>query len=389
MIYKTVIFDLDGVLVDTNNANFLSYKTAICDVLKKYIDLRYNPEIRFNRNTLRDILKNVNKKKITSNKNKKEKLYTQYLKKDETFIIQPSLSFLKKYNNISILATNCAKKRAIETMQHHDILKYFNHCYFKEDIEPYGSKVECLKHRENLDFSKTLVFEDDVSIQTEFHNAGFINAHSSDFLRQFTIRTCDKPATDVPGFFHWEYIKFRACGNPDCINTIKNDYNKFNSAKLENAKNKMISVLERDLKLIKQLHPEINMVCTVPRAKRNETYAQTQLMFFNIVQTAIQKMQCENRLYIEDGTYYIQRITDTRTTHLSYNATNHENLPSPYKGITKNTCRISPNIKGKTILLIDDIYTKTVGIDEDALQALIDNGAKSVIFYAFARTICK
>jgi predicted amidophosphoribosyltransferase len=44
---------------------------------------------------------------------------------------------------------------------------------------------------------------------------------------------------------------------------------------------------------------------------------------------------------------------------------------------------------GKDILLIDDIYTKTVNIDEDAIQALLSKGAKSVSFYAIGFTVSK
>lgn len=36
--------------------------------------------------------------------------------------------------------------------------------------------------------------------------------------------------------------------------------------------------------------------------------------------------------------------------------------------------------------MIDDIYTETVNIDEDAIQALLDNGAQAVVFYAVAKT---
>ena len=61
----------------------------------------------------------------------------------------------------------------------------------------------------------------------------------------------------------------------------------------------------------------------------------------------------------------------------------------PYVGITNATCNISNDVRGKDILLIDDIYTKTVNIDEDAIQALLSKGANSVAFYAIGNTISK
>ena len=59
----------------------------------------------------------------------------------------------------------------------------------------------------------------------------------------------------------------------------------------------------------------------------------------------------------------------------------------PYPGITKKTCDISEEVKGRDILLIDDLYTRTVNIDEDAIQALLDNGAESVVFYSIGYTM--
>lgn len=59
----------------------------------------------------------------------------------------------------------------------------------------------------------------------------------------------------------------------------------------------------------------------------------------------------------------------------------------PYPGITKETCTISDKIKNKDILLIDDLYTAKVNIDEDAIQTLLDKGANSVIFYSLGKTI--
>jgi phosphoribosylpyrophosphate synthetase len=61
----------------------------------------------------------------------------------------------------------------------------------------------------------------------------------------------------------------------------------------------------------------------------------------------------------------------------------------PYPGITKDTCKISDNVRGKDILLIDDLYTKTVNIDEDAIQALLNKGAKSIVFYAVGKTVSR
>lgn len=59
----------------------------------------------------------------------------------------------------------------------------------------------------------------------------------------------------------------------------------------------------------------------------------------------------------------------------------------PYPGIAKDTCRFHFPIKGKQILLIDDIYTIGCNVDEDFIQALYDLGASKVFFYAIGRTV--
>jgi len=57
----------------------------------------------------------------------------------------------------------------------------------------------------------------------------------------------------------------------------------------------------------------------------------------------------------------------------------------PFPGITIATCEISPNVKGRDVLLIDDIYTPGVNIDEDAINALRNAGTNTVAFYAIGR----
>lgn len=121
-------------------------------------------------------------------------------------------------------------------------------------------------------------------------------------------------------------------------------------------------------------------VCVVPRAKVN--YESNQLLFKATVKKVIPSLEG-----FYDGISFISRKKDTRTTHRD-RAGYGGNGKLPYVGITIDTCNVSnSDIKDKDILLIDDIYTPSICIDEDVVQALFDNGAKSVIFYAVGKTI--
>ena len=114
----------------------------------------------------------------------------------------------------------------------------------------------------------------------------------------------------------------------------------------------------------------------VPRAKTN--YKQHQLLFRSTVRDVVNQLDS-----FIDGIDYIVRHTDTKTTHLPDNTPNYNNDGAePYPKITVETCNISSEVKNKDILLVDDVYTKGVNIDEDAIQALLDKEAHSVAFYS-------
>ena len=122
----------------------------------------------------------------------------------------------------------------------------------------------------------------------------------------------------------------------------------------------------------------------MPRAKAENSYNQNQLLFKATVRIAINRL---GNNFI-DGTNYIVRHINTKTTHIRQPIEGYVNDGSvPYVGITNATCNISDNVIGKDILLIDDIYTRSVNIDEDAIQSLINKGANSVSFYAIGRTV--
>ena len=149
----------------------------------------------------------------------------------------------------------------------------------------------------------------------------------------------------------------------------------------------LIKYLKRDITYIYNVLgiSELTIV-GIPRAKAEGEYSPNQQLFRRGISYTVELL-IKQGLNLIDGSHFIIRHTNTKTTHLAKNSNVENDGALPYVGITKDTCNISDQIEGKDILLIDDIYTKTVNIDEDAIQALYDKGAKSVTFYSICRTL--
>jgi hypothetical protein len=173
-------------------------------------------------------------------------------------------------------------------------------------------------------------------------------------------------------------------GNPDYLNDLKNTYDDSPEYTLKSAQQKLHNTLREDLpQILRLLGFDPLVVCVVPRAKAENEYSPNQQLFRSTVQMVIRQMPG-----FVDGTGYIRRHTTTRTTHFRKPIPNYVNAgPQPYPGITRDTCEISPHVKGKHVLLIDDIYTPGVNIDEDAINALFNAGAGTVTFYAVGRVV--
>ena len=186
----------------------------------------------------------------------------------------------------------------------------------------------------------------------------------------------------VEGFYHTHYLGFGVPGNPDYLNHLKNTHDNFSDHKLGSALKQLLPILAHDLtKLVSVAGLSHAWVCCVPRAKALKNYSDNQLLFSSCVSLVAKSDSC-----LRDGVDFIKRHTSTRTTHLKrYDSEG----ALPYCGITRDTCNFSPAVAGKDIILVDDIYTKTVNIVEDAVQALFDNGAKSVRVYTVANTLKK
>src|SRR6218665_1493325 len=191
----------------------------------------------------------------------------------------------------------------------------------------------------------------------------------------------------IDAFYHADYSGGGQWKVPETIEniicTLKNDITPYAPNVLQKTSQLLASILEADLPLIPiQIGKNNLTVCVVPRAKVN--YDANQLLFKTTVSEVVNGL---NGFY--NGTNYIVRQPDTKTTHLSKGKSGGGNGNSPYPGITKETCTMSNEVRSKDILLIDDLYTKTVGIDEDAIQALLDSGANSVAFYSVGKTLRK
>ncbi len=205
-------------------------------------------------------------------------------------------------------------------------------------------------------------------------------------MTPFIIQKNNYLTQDIHGFYHTDFGGVDLPNNPNYLYKLKNDpHHNWSDYRIQEAQQQLLKVLLIDLPdVFCQINKNPLTVCVIPRAKAENTYRPNQLLFRATVRNAV--IQLGNNF--NDGTNYILRHTNTKTTHLRQAVEGFSNDGlGPFVGITNATCHISNEAIGKNILLIDDIYTRTVNIDEDAIQALLSKGANSVSFYAIGKTV--
>ncbi len=205
-------------------------------------------------------------------------------------------------------------------------------------------------------------------------------------MTPFTIEHNQYLSRAIQGFYHTDFGGVELPNNPNYLYKLKNDpHHTWTDYRIQQAQQELLRVVLNELpNVLAHINRIPLTVCVVPRAKAENTYRPNQMLFRATIRAAVNRL---GNNFI-DGTNYIIRHTNTRTTHLRQAIPGFSNDGSlPYVGITNDTCNISNDVIGKDILLIDDIYTRTVNIDEDAIQALLEKGANSVSFYAIGKTI--
>lgn len=208
-----------------------------------------------------------------------------------------------------------------------------------------------------------------------------ISYKQGDRMYKFTIFKNGFLTKDIQAYYDDEMIAYGVSKVLTPMHILKNDLRNRNIFELINAQNKVKYAIKEFIKWKFKNKFDKILVCVVPRSKPN--FASNQLYFKMGVKEAINEL---NLSHIMDGVEYIKRVKETKTTHLANSNISGNGGAKPYPGITKDTCVISNLVKGKKILLIDDIYTIGCNVDEDCIEALYDSGAREVIFYALGRT---
>lgn len=206
-------------------------------------------------------------------------------------------------------------------------------------------------------------------------------------MERFTIRKNDYLSEHTLVYYHQPYLHYQEPGNPDFLNVLKNLINNEAQRRIDAARQEVYDIVHKDLPAImeeRQLDEAVIVV--VPRSK--VFTRPSQLGFRLTIQDCVRMLRANGYPNMIDGTECIKRHTETKTTHLHNPLRGYfNNGPKPYKGITRDTCHINADmVRDKVVILVDDIYTPKVNIDEDCAQALLDAGAKRVILYVIGRT---
>ena len=160
---NVLFFDMDGTLVNTNFANYLSYKKAIQSVTQSETDTPYNPSQRFNREVLKNEIPNLTETEYERIIQEKEQYYNDYL--PETKLNKIVADILVKYfkTNRTVLVTNCREDRALLTLNYYSLADKFSNIFYRQITDNVSriNKYENAISRLNTSAQSVIVFENE------------------------------------------------------------------------------------------------------------------------------------------------------------------------------------------------------------------------------------
>jgi beta-phosphoglucomutase len=172
-----LFFDMDGTLVDTDFANFLSYKKAIQSFIQTDNEIEFNPNERFNRALLKIAVPNLTETEYEKIIQKKEENYKEHL--SETKLNKSVVDILIKYfkTNKTVLVTNCREDRALMILDYHNLSDKFSNIFFR-NISDNGTRINKYKNAISslsLSAQSIIVFENERPEIEDAILAGILN----------------------------------------------------------------------------------------------------------------------------------------------------------------------------------------------------------------------
>jgi beta-phosphoglucomutase len=166
-----VFCDMDGTLVNTDYANYLSYKFAVIEATCGKHDVEFSVE-RLNRESLEKRLPSLSVAQCEVIAALKAVYFNQFI--SETKLNTGLANLITNYSvtNKTILVTCCREKRAVETLRHHKMLERFTRLICWEALSQGGSsnKYENALSLMGVRPEAVLVFENDIAdIESAVH----------------------------------------------------------------------------------------------------------------------------------------------------------------------------------------------------------------------------
>ena len=155
-----LIFDLDGTLINTNKANFLSYQEAIKNVKNIDLNLIYDNKERFTRDKLKSFIPHLTVQEFEKIIKMKTNLFQKYLK--YTILNTSILEIINKFSetNKIILATNSHKIKADLLLKHYDLYNLFHKKYYKKNYLNKDNKYKYIINNLKINSNNIIIFED-------------------------------------------------------------------------------------------------------------------------------------------------------------------------------------------------------------------------------------
>lgn len=166
MIIKGFFFDLDGTLVDTQEADFLAYRDAFLEVAN--LAITREDFARTNGQEMRDkvvslVPKGMDSEQLLALANAKRRHYKKYL-----HLTSPNERLVKFIEQIThgakiILVTSAKQQNAKSVLQAHGLLEIFDHMIFGEDVshnKPHPEAYLLALRKSGLAAQEVVAFED-------------------------------------------------------------------------------------------------------------------------------------------------------------------------------------------------------------------------------------